>query len=201
MLIVGLTGGIATGKSTVTEMFRERGVVILDFDVMSRDVVEPDTPAWHDIVAHFGESILSADRTLDRAKIGDIVFPDAEERKKLEGFIYPRLFEEYNRLLSEIEEADPDALVLVDTPLLFEAKLEGMFGKILVVYATRELQIERLTERDGLDMDAVLARIDAQMPTEEKLEGADYVIRNCGSLEGVERAVEEILADLKNSAA
>ena len=131
MLIVGLTGGIATGKSTVTEMFRDRGVVIIDYDVMSRKVVEPDTPAWQDIVAYFGESILNADRTLDSAKIGDIVFPDAEKRKKLEGLIYPRLFEEYHRRLRKIEETDPDALVLVDTPLLYEAKLEAMFDKIL----------------------------------------------------------------------
>ena len=200
MLIVGLTGGIATGKSTVTAIFETRGAYIFDYDVVAREVVEPDTPAWKDIVEYFGESILNDDRSLDRAKLGDIVFPDPEERKKLEGFIYPRLFEEYSRRIREIEQNDPDALVLADTPLLFEAHLESMFDKIIVVYATREQQIQRLTERDGLDRDAVLARLDAQMPTDEKLDRADYVIRNCDSIEDVEREVNELFDELQKVA-
>ena len=200
MLIVGLTGGIATGKSTVTAIFEKRGAKIFDYDVVAREVVEPDTPAWKDIVEYFGESILNDDRSLDRAKIGDIVFPDPEERKKLEGFIYPRLFEEYSRRIREIEQNDPDALVLADTPLLFEAHLEGMFDKIVVVYATREQQIQRLTERDGLDRDAVLARLDAQIPTEEKLDRADYVIQNCDSIEDMEREVNALFDKLQKVA-
>ena len=200
MLIIGLTGGIATGKSTVTAIFRKRGAIIFDYDVVAREVVEPDTPAWKDIVEYFGESILNDDRSLDRAKIGDIVFPDPEERKKLEGFIYPRLFEEYSRRIREIEQNDPDALVLADTPLLFEAHLEGMFDKIVVVYATREQQIQRLTERDGLDRDAVLARLDAQIPTEEKLDRADYVIQNCDSIEDMEREVNALFDKLQKVA-
>ena len=200
MLIVGLTGGIATGKSTVTAIFEKRGAKIFDYDVVAREVVEPDTPAWKDIVEYFGESILNDDRSLDRAKIGDIVCPDPEERKKLEGFIYPRLFEEYSRRIREIEQNDPDALVLADTPLLFEAHLEGMFDKIVVVYATREQQIQRLTERDGLDRDAVLARLDAQIPTEEKLDRADYVIQNCDSIEDMEREVNALFDKLQKVA-
>lgn len=197
MLIVGLTGGIATGKSAVTKMFEERGAVIVDFDVMSRDIVEPDTPAWKDIVDYFGESILNDDRTLNRAKLGDIVFADTEKRKKLEGFIYPRLFEEYNRRIREIEQSNPGALVLADTPLLFEANLQDFFNKIVVVYATSEQQIRRLTERDGLERDAVLARLEAQMPTEEKLKHADFVIDNCGSTEDLEQEVEKIFDELQ----
>ena len=197
MLIVGLTGGIATGKSTVTELFRERGAFIIDFDVMSRVVVEPDTPAWKDIVEYFGKDLLNDDRTLDRVKLGDIVFPDTDKRHKLQGFIYPRLFEEYDRRVREIEQKDPNALILADTPLLFEANLQDMFHKIVVVYATREQQVERLTERDGLEPGAVLARLDAQMPTEEKLERADYVIRNCGSIKDIAQEVDRIILDLK----
>jgi dephospho-CoA kinase len=195
-----LTGGIATGKSTVTAIFEKRGAIIFDFDVVAHEVVEPDTPAWKDIVAYFGESILNDDRSLDRARLGDIVFPDPAERKKLEGFIYPRLFEEYSRRIREIEKNNPQALVLADTPLLFEAKLEGMFDKIVVVYATREQQMQRLTDRDDLDRDAVLARLDAQMPTEEKVERADYVIHNCDSIEDVERDANELFDELQKMA-
>ncbi|NQU07930.1 MAG: dephospho-CoA kinase, partial [Candidatus Abyssubacteria bacterium] len=110
MLIVGLTGGIATGKSTVASMFEKRGAVLVDFDVLSRVVVEPDTPGWKDIVDFFGTSILTDDRTLDRARLSEIVFVDEKERKQLQGFIYPRLFEEYSRRIKEIEENDPDAI-------------------------------------------------------------------------------------------
>ena len=192
MLIVGLTGGIATGKSAVTARFKERGAVVIDFDAMTHEVMEPDMPAWNDIVEFFGESILNDDRTLDRARLADVVFADPEKRKKLEGFIHPRLFEEYSRRIAEIEENDPDALVLVDTPLLVEVNLQSMFDEIVVVYATREEQIDRLTERDGLDEEAVLARLDAQMPTEDKLEHADYVIPNSGSLEDLDREVDKV---------
>ena len=197
MLIVGLTGGIATGKSAVTARFKERGAVIIDFDAMTREVMEPDMRAWKDIVEYFGESVLNDDRTLNRARIGEIVFADPEKRRKLEGFIHPRLFEVYSRRIAEIERNDPDALVLVDTPLLFEVKLENMFDKILIVYATREEQIERIAARDGLDEEAVLARLAAQMPTEDKIERSQYVIHNSGSLEDLDREVEEMFAALR----
>lgn len=192
MLIVGLTGGIATGKSAVTARFKERGAVIIDFDAMTREVMEPDMPAWNDIIDFFGESVLNDDRTLDRARLADVVFADPEKRLKLERFIHPRLFEEYSLRIAEIEENDPDALVLVDTPLLVEVNLQSMFDEIVVVYATREEQIERLTARDGLDEEAILARLDAQMPTEDKLEHADYVIRNSGSLEDLNHEVDKV---------
>jgi dephospho-CoA kinase len=197
MLVVGLTGGIATGKSAVTAMFRERGAVIIDFDAMTREVMEPDMRAWKDIVDFFGESVLNDDRTLDRAKLGDIVFADPEKRKKLEGFIHPRLFEKYSLRIREIEQNDPDTLLLVDTPLLFEVKLESMFDKILLVHATRDEQIDRLAARDDLDENAVLARLSAQMPTVDKVERSDYVIHNHGSLEDLDREVEKLFAALR----
>jgi dephospho-CoA kinase len=200
MLIVGLTGGIATGKSTVTAMFERLGAIIFDFDVVAREVVEPDTPAWKSIVEHFGNTIVNEDRTLDRAKLGDIVFRDPEERKKLEGFIFPRIFDEYARRIKEIKQNDPEALVVADTPLLFEAQLEKLFDKILVVYATREHQIRRFTLRDDLSHDAVEARLDAQMPTEEKAERADYVIKNCDSVEDVQLEVNRLFEEFQKMA-
>ncbi len=197
MLIVGLTGGIATGKSAVTARFKERGAVIIDFDAMTREVMEPDMPAWKDIVEYFGESVLNEDRTLDRARLGEIVFANPEKRLRLEGFIHPRLFEVYSRRIAEIEQDDPGSLVLVDTPLLVEVKLQSMFDKILLVYATREEQIERLAARDGLDEKAILARLSAQMPTEDKIEHAQYVIHNSGSLEDLDREVDKVFDVLR----
>ncbi len=192
MLIAGLTGGIATGKSIVASMFEKRGAYVIDFDVLARVVVEPDTPAWKDIVEHFGTSILNDDRTLDRAKLGDIVFADTGKRKILEALIYPRLFEEYSRRIREIGEKDPDAVVLADVPLLIEIGLQSMFEKIIVVYAPRERQIERLIERNGLDRESALNRIKAQMPIDEKLKHADYVVYNSGSVGETEVEVNKV---------
>lgn len=145
----------------------------------------------------FGTSILNEDRTLDRAKLGDIVFDDTEKRRTLQGFIYPRLFEEYARQTREVEQKDPKALVLADVPLLIEVGLQGMFEKIIVVYATEEQQIKRLIERDGLNREDILKRFEAQMPIEEKLKQADYVIHNSGSLEEVESEVDSICQALQ----
>ncbi len=196
MMIIGLTGGIATGKSTVAATFRKYGIHIIDFDVLARVVVEPDTPAWNDIVDFFGSSVLRRDRTLDRPRLGEMVFTDAAKRKTLEGFIYPRLFEEYSRCLAEINQCDQQAIIMADVPLLIESGMEGMFEKIIIVYASREQQIERLTVRDGLDLESALRRLEAQMPIEEKLKYADFVVRNCGSISEVEAEVEKICESL-----
>jgi dephospho-CoA kinase len=191
MLIIGLTGGIASGKSAVAAMFEKRGAHVINFDVLARVVVEPDMPAWKDIVAHFGTDILNEDRTLNRAKLGDIVFSDVQQRKALESFIYPQLFVEYNRRIEEIRSKDPNAIVFADVPLLFEIRLQSMFDKIVVVYATHEQQMKRLIERDGLDHESALKRLNAQMPLEQKMQQADYVIHNTGSLEETEADVNE----------
>ena len=201
MLIVGLTGGIATGKSSIAAMFERRGAHVIDFDVLARVVVEPGKPAWNDIVDFFGSSVLNEDRTLNRAKVGDIVFADKGKRRALEGFIYPRISEEYARLLGEINDGDPDAIVLADVPLLIETGMKGLFEKIIVVYAPREQQMERLIHRDGLDREAAMRRLEAQMPIEDKLKHADYVVRNSGSLEEAEIEVDGIyksLLELRN---
>lgn len=197
MPIIGLTGGIATGKSAVSEMLRKHSAHIIDFDVLSRVVVEPDLPAWKDIVDFFGESVLNEDRTLDRVKLGDIVFDDEEKRRQLQGFIYPRLFEEYSRQIEEIREKDPNAIIIVDVPLLIEIRLQNMFEKIIVVYASEEQQLQRLIERDGFSREDATKRLEAQMPIEEKLKHADYVVHNTTSLENARIEVENIYKELQ----
>jgi dephospho-CoA kinase len=198
MLITGLTGGIATGKSCVTEMFKEQGAHVIDFDILSRVVVEPDMPAWKAIVDFFGETILNKDRTLNRTKLGDIVFDDEKTRKKLEGFIYPQLFDEYSRRIQEIKDKDPAAIVVADVPLLIEIRLQDMFEKIILVYASEEQQLKRLVERDGFSHEDALKRLISQMPIEEKLKHADYVVRNVGTLEETESQVRNIYQELQN---
>jgi dephospho-CoA kinase len=191
-LVVGVTGGIASGKTAVTRMLEEMGAPVIDFDVVAREVVEPGQPAYQDIVSCFGEQILQEDRTIDRKKLSRIVFQDAEKRKKLEGFTHPRIAMEYLRQSDEIAGRHPDAIIQVAVPLLIEANLQHLFHKILVVYVPRETQIERLTLRDGISREEAERILAAQMPIDEKLRHADFVIRNEGPLEQTRRQVEAL---------
>lgn len=196
-LLLGVTGGIATGKSTVVKMLQKKGARVIDFDRLARTVVEPDKPAWQDIVAYFGEQVLLEDRTLDRKKLSDLVFRDIEKRKKLEGFTHPRINEEFIRELNEIVSKDPNAIIQVDIPLMIELNLQYMFHKLMVVYVPGEVQIERLMERDGISREEAANRLKAQMPIEEKVGYADFVINNEGSLEETQRQVDELWEKLK----
>jgi dephospho-CoA kinase len=196
MMHIGLTGGIGSGKSTVAAMFRKRGAYVEDYDELAHFVVEPGKPAWKDIVDYFGPSILKEDQTINRPLLGEIVFADVEKRRTLQSFIYPRLGEEYSRRLQEITEKDPHAIIMADVPLLIETGMKSMFEKIILVYATREQQLQRLTTRDKMNMEHALKRLDAQMPIDEKLKFADYVVHNSGSLAATEAEVDQIWADL-----
>jgi dephospho-CoA kinase len=196
MMHVGLTGGIGSGKSTVAAMFSKRGAYVIDYDELAHYVVEPDKPAWKDIVEFFGESVLKEDRTLDRPRMGEIVFADKDKRKKLESFIYPRLAEEYSNRISKILEKDHDAIIIADVPLLFETGMQNMFEKIILVYATREQQLSRTIERGGLDKENALRRLEAQMPLDEKITRSDYVIHNTNSLAATETEVQTVWEDL-----
>jgi|GEM_PF-6491 len=196
-LLLGVTGGIATGKSTVVEMLKKKGAPVIDFDLLARKVVEPDRPAWKDIVAFFGEQVLAPDRTLDRKKLGDIVFGDLEKRKKLESFTHPRIFEEFIRELNAIVAQDPQAIIQVDVPLLIELNLQYMFHKLLVVYVPPEVQIKRLMERDGISREEAAGRLKAQLPIEEKVGYADFVIHNEGTLAETQKQVDELWEKLK----
>lgn len=191
MKLVGLTGGIATGKSTVARLFAARGACVVDADLAAREVVVPDAPAWREIVAEFGESVLLPDRTLDRAKLGGLVFADAERRARLEAITHPRIFEAMARRIAECE-ATGAALCLVDVPLLFEKGARALYQKVVVVYARPEVQLRRLLERDRCAEDAARARLAAQMPIDEKRALADHVIDNSGDLEATREQVARV---------
>jgi dephospho-CoA kinase len=196
-VIAGLTGVIASGKSTVSSKLAELGAQLIDFDRIAHQVVEPGKPAYNDVVKYFGTQVCQEDGILDRKKISDIVFKDMEKRKKLEQFTHPRIYEEFFRQLKEIGDEDPAAVVIVDIPLLVELNLMYLFEKIIVVSVSPETQKNRLMKRDGID-DAEASRIIAsQLPVEEKKGFADWVIENDGSVEETFVAVEKLFGELK----
>jgi len=195
--LLGVTGGIATGKTTVVNLLQEKGAPVIDFDLLARTVVGPDKPAWKDIVAYFGEQVLREDRCLDRKKLSDIVFQDLEKRKKLEGFTHPRILGEFIRELDEIVSGNPESIILVDIPLLIEQNLQYLFHKLLVVYVPEERQLQRLMNRDGISREEAAGLLKAQLPIEEKVGYADFVIHNEGSLEETRRQVDELWETLR----
>lgn len=196
-LILGVTGGIATGKSTVVKMLRELGAATIDLDLIAREVVEPGKPAWNEIVAYFGRQILQEDGNLDRKKLSKVVFRDKEKRRKLEKFTHPYIFEAFCEQTKKMGEEDPESIIQVDVPLLIELKLQFMFHKILVVYVPRELQIKRLARRDGISEGEAADMVKAQLPIDEKVKYADFLIHNDKSLDEVRREAEAVWMRLK----
>lgn len=196
-ILLGVTGGIASGKTTVARMLEELGAPIIDFDLLSRIVVEPGKPAWQDIVSFFGEQVLLPDQTLDRKKLSEIVFRDMEKRKKLEGFTHPRIHGEFVRLVKEHTAGNPAAIIQVVIPLLIEANLQSLFHKLLLIYIPQESQIQRVMERDGISRKMAQSILAAQLPIDEKRAYADYIIDNSGSLEETKKQVQEVWQELK----
>jgi len=180
MLIVALTGGIGSGKSTVARMFKDEGAHLIDFDYLARLVVEPDKPAWREIIDYFGPKILSYDRTLNRSALAKIIFSDDKSRKILESFTHPRIFEERDILIKAIKEKDPSSIVIIDFPLLFELGLNKKFDKVILAFVSRDVQLERVVKRDGLPREEVERRLNAQIPIEEKRALSDYTINKEG---------------------
>lgn len=195
MKIVGLTGSIASGKSTVAEMFRELGAYLIDWDVLAREVVEPHMKAWNGIVDYFGKDVLNDDLTLDREKLGEIVFDNAEKLEKLNEIVHPAVFEEDEERVQEIKKLDPKAIVIKDIPLLIEIGYQKFVDKVVVVYTSEENQFKRMLVR-GFGPEEARKRIKAQMPLEEKVKSADFVIQNDGSLEETREQVQRIFAEL-----
>jgi dephospho-CoA kinase len=196
MLNVGLTGGIASGKSTVARMLAGKGALLIDFDELAHAVEEPDGSVWRDIVHHFGSEILAADRTIDRRKLGAVVFGDREKLELLNRLVHPAVFAEWQRRIAEIRAARPDAIVISDIPLLFEAGLKEMVDLVLLVYIPAEGQIARLTARNGYHREEATSRLASQMPIEAKLSAADIVIRNEGPPGETLRAVDDLWEEL-----
>jgi len=195
MRVVGLTGGIASGKSTVAGMFVELGARLVDADLLARQVVLPGRPAWGEIVAHFGEAVLNPDRTLNREKLGEIIFHDPGQRQVLNGITHPRIGAE---MLEQIQEHQREgaAIVLIDAALLLETPATSWIRPVVAVAAAEETQIQRLIQRDGLSREEANARIRAQWSDEERRARADYVIDNSGTLAELQRRVEEVWIEL-----
>jgi len=196
-ILLGVTGGIASGKSTVARMLEELGAPIIDFDLLSRVVVEPEKPAWQEIVSYFGEQVLLPDKTLDRKKLSEIVFRDPEKRKKLEGFTHPRIHQEFVRLVQEYTARDPEVIIQAVIPLLIEAGLQYLFHKLLLVYIPQEDQVRRLMDRDKVSRETAQSILAAQLPIDEKKAYADFIIDNSGSLEETQKQVKEVWQKLK----
>jgi dephospho-CoA kinase len=196
-LLIGLTGGIASGKSTAARYFREAGAEVIDADHLARRAVEPGRPALDEIRAAFGPSVLLPDGRLDRAALGARVFADAEARERLNRIVHPRVEEEARRELARIRRERPEALIVYDVPLLFERDMARRFDAVVVVHVPKQEQVRRLRERDGLSAEAALSRLAAQLDIEEKARRADYVLENTGSRDELRRAVELLIEELR----
>ncbi|MDH6370499.1 dephospho-CoA kinase [Paenibacillus sp. PastF-3] len=188
-MIIGLTGGIASGKSTVSALLVSKGARLVDADVIAREVMLPGHEVLAAAVKQFGSEILSPDGTLNRGKLGDIVFQDPAALQALNNLTHPAIRREIKERMNSLEVEDPKKLTIVDIPLLFESGLENLFHEILVVYVPREVQIARLMERNGLSLEQAEARLNAQMDIEAKRNKADYIIDNSGELAHTEQQV------------
>lgn len=192
MIVAGLTGGIATGKSTVARIFLEAGARLIDADRIAREVVRKGSAAYREIVAHFGAGVLLVDGEIDRRRLAAIIFNNPNEQRALENIVHPRVKQEVGRRLDRIRQQAPETLAVVDIPLLFEAGMQRGLDEVIVVYVPEQLQLERLRARDGLNEAEALARIRAQMPIELKKARATQVIDNSGSREHTREQALEI---------
>ncbi|WP_349924966.1 dephospho-CoA kinase [Bacillus altitudinis] len=197
-LVIGLTGGIASGKSTVSQMIKEKGIRVVDADIIAKEAVSKGAPALHQIVQTFGEEVLLPNGELNRQQLGAIIFSDEEKRKKLNAIVHPEVRKE---MLKQRDEgvSNQETFVVLDIPLLFESKLEGLVDRIIVVYTTPELQLSRLMNRNDLSEEEALNRIHSQQPLEEKCQKADRVIENTKDLAFIRKQLENILNEWEHT--
>ena len=199
MKIIGLTGNIGSGKSTVANMFEKLGAKIIDADEIARYVVEPEKPAWKDLVSEFGEEILKNDKTLNRKMVGDLVFNDENKREKLNSIIHPRIMEEINLLIDKYRSENAE-IVIIEAALLIEKRgLINFLDKLIVVSINKESQRQRIKERDNLNSEEILSRIESQMSNEEKIKLADFIIDNSENIEKTSQQVKKIWESLIKS--
>ncbi|TRO78571.1 dephospho-CoA kinase [Trichloromonas acetexigens] len=196
-MILGITGGIATGKSSVAKIFRELGATVLSADELAREVVAPGSPLLARLAERFGATVLREDGGLDRPALAAIIFADPQARRDLDGLMHPAIATLAETRLRELAARSP--LVVYEAPLLFEAGAEGRVDAVLVVTADDETQLRRLMARDGVDEGAARARIAAQMPLAEKVRRSDYVIDNSQGPEAAEQAVRELFTRLREA--
>ncbi|WP_394157516.1 dephospho-CoA kinase [Bacillus altitudinis] len=197
-LVIGLTGGIASGKSTVSQMIKEKGIRVVDADIIAKEAVSKGSAALHQIVQTFGEEVLLPNGELNRQQLGAIIFSDEEKRKKLNAIVHPEVRKE---MLEQRDEgvSNNETFVVLDIPLLFESKLEGLVDRIIVVYTTPDLQLSRLMNRNDLSEEEALNRIHSQQPLEEKCQKADRVIENTKDLAFIRKQLENILNEWEHT--
>lgn len=193
-MVFGITGGIATGKSTVSQMFRNKGAFLIDADQIARQVVEPGTPGLTSVVEVFGDEVLDLKGCLNRAALGKVIFSDTKKRSILESILHPYIHE---KLISDIKEAQAYYnVVMCDIPLLIERQMMSFFDCVILVYAPESLQVKRIIERNGFSENESQQRIRAQMNIEEKRKYADILIDNQESLESTKRQVDQIWLEI-----
>lgn len=198
MILVGLTGGVATGKSTVAKMFQRCGAVIIDADELARALVQPGKPAWREIVRRFGTSVLNGDKTINRQALGRIVFQDRTKLRQLERIIHPRVAREQAKLTRQAARNDPRSVVVYDVPLLFEAGIDKRVDKTIVVTTDQATQLARLKKRNGLPRAEALRRIKSQMPLSKKQRQADFVLDGTKELHSLAGSVRQLFAYLQS---
>jgi dephospho-CoA kinase len=199
MLNVGLTGGIACGKSTVARMFVKNGAHLIDFDRIAHEVQQPEKPAWQKVVDCFGKEILLSDGKIDRVKLGNIVFADKKKLNKLNKIVHPFVYQEWHRRLEKIGKKEKHAIVLADIPLLFEGNMQHLFDMTMLVLIAPKEQIRRLMARSGISKEEAEKRLNNQMPINEKISLTDIVIDNRGSIFETEKIVKKVWRELLQS--
>jgi len=196
-LLAGLTGGMGSGKTTVGKLFKASGAHVLDADGICRSLVEPGKPAWQEIIDLLGNGILRDDQTLDRKKIADIVFNDPQKKKALEAILHPRVMEEEQAIYKDILKDDPGALVIIDAALLIESGNYRKVNKVIVIACDEETQIHRIMAQNTFSREDAQRRLQQQMPLEEKIKIADYVLHNDSGLSELKEKVEVLFHQLK----
>jgi dephospho-CoA kinase len=196
MLKVGLTGGIGTGKTTVASMLRDRDVPVLDADPLGHELLEPGQAAYDEIVAVFDEDILDASGKVNRAKLGSVIFADAQKRERLNQILHPRILEIVQKWFAALDGPDGPQFAVVEAALIFEARYNRNLDKIIVCWCRPEQQLERLTLR-GLSVEEAKQRVAAQMPLDDKRKLADVTIDCSGSIEETQRQVDHVVEKFK----
>lgn len=191
MKIIGLTGGIASGKSTVSKVLKDLGATIIDMDLIAREIVKPGLPAWQEIVQFFGNEILRQDGEINRPALAAQVFGNEAARRRLNEITHPRLIKETQKRLEEIRHRE-NAVAVIDAPLLIEAGMTDLVDEVWLVAIPQELQVLRLMERDGISQAEAKKRIDSQMPLEEKKKFAHYIIDTKGSMQDTVKQVLDL---------
>jgi len=200
MLVVGLTGGVASGKTTVSRILQQEGACLIDADLIARELVQPHTPIWSELIRAFGKEILEKDESINRRALAARVFSNPQKREQLEKILHPQIAREIDRRIEEIRKKDPEAVVVVDAALLVETGTYRRMDRLIVVTATEAQQVERLGNRTGAAPKEALGIISSQIPLAEKLKVADFIIRNEGALEETIRRAKEVFRELRTIA-